>query len=312
MRVYKGIGELKKAPKNSVVTIGNFDGVHVGHREIFRQVIAHAKRLGGESVVLTFRPHPRFVLRPTNAPALLNTYEEKLELLAETGLDIVVEEPFSRGFSNISPESFVKQFLVDAFSAKALYIGHDFAFGKERAGSVETIRSLVKEQGVEVHVVPAYVIDGVPVSSSLIRQHLDNGDIPFVNRALGRTFFLRGLVMRGDGRGRRIGVPTANLHVEPRKFPRNGVYATKTVWKGKSFDSVTNIGFNPTFKGEGPELPLKVETHIFDFSEDLYGSEIEVRFYAFLREERKFHGVEALLTQMREDFAAAKSSLSSV
>ncbi len=309
MKLYKGIAELRSAPKNCVVSIGNFDGVHLGHRALLNAAVSHAASIGGTALAFTFRPHPRFLLRPQDAPQLLNTYEERLELLVSAGISVVVEEPFTPEFSGISADRFVEQYILQALQAKALYLGHDFAFGKGRAGSVETIRSLVGSKGVETFVVPAFSIEGQTVSSTQIRQFLDDGKIAEANRFLGRPVFLRGVVSRGDGRGRQIGVPTANLHGEMRKFPRTGVYATRTICKGKQFKSITNIGFNPTFKGESDQLPLKIETHIFDFEADIYGETIHVDFFAFLRAEQKFSGVDALLTQMRKDFSDAREIL---
>jgi riboflavin kinase / FMN adenylyltransferase len=303
------MAELKEAPHNTVVTIGNFDGVHLGHQQLIGRVAEHAKRIGGTAVAITFRPHPHFVLRPSEAPLLINTYEEKAELLRRYGADIVVEQPFSREFSNITPDQFVCQFLVQALNTKVLYLGYDFAFGKERAGSVETIQRLAEARGIEIDVVPPLKVNGTPVSSSLIRKTLDEGDIPFVNQCLGRPFFLTGLVWRGEGRGRTIGIPTANIQTENRKYPRVGVYATRTYWRKAWYDSISNIGYNPTFKGDGTDLPLKIETHLFDFNEDMYGDEIRVEFYEFLRAEKKFGGVQELLAQIAADSAAARGIL---
>ncbi|MGZ3656274.1 MAG: bifunctional riboflavin kinase/FAD synthetase [Bdellovibrionota bacterium] len=312
MRLYKGVAELAGAPKSSVVTIGNFDGVHLGHQQLLCAVRDHAKRIGGTAVVITFRPHPHFVLRPEVAPHLLNTYEEKLELLFRYGADIVVEEPFSREFSNVTPDQFVNQILVGKLDAKAIYLGYDFAFGKERAGSVDTIRRLAEARGIELDVVPPFKVNGQPVSSSLLRARLDAGEIPFVNQCLGRPFFLRGRVWRGEGRGRTIGIPTANLQTENRKYPKVGVYATRCLWRGKWHDSISNVGYNPTFKGDGSDLPLKIETHLLDFDEDMYGDEITVDFFAFLRAEHRFSGVDSLLAQIRCDITQARGVLASI
>jgi riboflavin kinase/FMN adenylyltransferase len=309
MHVYKGMAELAQTPHNTVVTIGNFDGVHLGHQELIGRVKDHAARIGGTAVAITFRPHPHFVLRPSEAPLLINTYEEKAELLRRYGADLVIEQPFSREFSNITPDQFVSQFLVQGLATKVLYLGYDFAFGKERAGSVETIRRLAEARGIEIDEVPPFKVNGVPVSSSLIRKTLDEGDIPFVNQCLGRPFFLTGLVWRGEGRGRTIGIPTANLQTENRKYPRVGVYATRTYWRKAWYDSISNIGYNPTFKGDGTDLPLKIETHLFDFNEDMYGDEIRVEFYEFLRAEKKFNGVQELLAQIATDSSAARTIL---
>lgn len=309
MHVYKGMAELSARPKNAVVTIGNFDGVHVGHQELLRRVAAHAASIGGTAVAVTFRPHPFFVIRPTEAAHLLNTYEEKLELLAHYGADLIVEQPFSREFSNTQPGEFVDKFLVEGLGAKVLYLGYDFAFGKEREGSVEVLKKLAVERGIEIYVVPALEIDGKVVSSSLIRQALDAGDMSLAARCLGRPFFLRGLVWRGEGRGRTIGIPTANLQTENRRYPKVGVYATRTLWRGNWYGSISNIGYNPTFKGDGTDLPLKIETHLFDFDEDMYGDEIQVEFHDFLRTEKKFSGVDSLLAQIAEDSARAREIL---
>jgi len=309
MRLYKGVAGLESSPRNAVVTIGNFDGVHVGHQQLLQAIRRHADLIGGTAVAVTFRPHPHFVLRPTAAPHLINTYEEKLELLLRYGADIVIEEPFSREFSNISPDQFVSQMLVQKLATKVLYLGYDFAFGKERAGSVETIRRLAESRGIEIDVVEPYKVNGQPVSSSLIRQLLDQGDIEGVNLCLGRSFFLRGLVWRGEGRGRQIGIPTANLQTENRKYPKVGVYASRCLWRGKWHNSISNIGYNPTFKGDGTDLPLKIETHLFDFDADMYGDEIQVEFFSFLRAEQKYSGVEALLTQIHHDIDRARAFL---
>jgi riboflavin kinase/FMN adenylyltransferase len=308
MKVYKGMGELEKAPQKAVATIGNFDGVHLGHQELIRSVVKHAEREGGVPMVITFRPHPQLVLRPTNGPHLINTYEEKTELVASLGVEIFVEEPFSREFSNTSPGEFV-QSLKDKLGVKVLYLGYDFAFGKERAGSVEVLQKLGQEKGVEIHVLPATTADGAAVSSSRVRAALLAGNMEEVAKLLGRPFYLRGLVWRGEGRGRTIGVPTANLRTENRVYPKVGVYASKTQWRGQWYLSISNIGYNPTFKENSNDLPLKVETHLFDFSHDMYGDEIQVNFLHFLREEKKFSSVNSLLEQIQKDFAAARSLL---
>jgi len=309
MRLYKGVAELVSPPKNSVVTIGNFDGVHLGHQQLLNAIRTHADSISGTAVAITFRPHPHFVLRPEAAPNLINSYEEKLELLLQYGADIVVEEPFSREFSNVSPEQFVDGLLVSKLATKVLYLGYDFAFGKERAGSLDTLKRLAQARGIDIHVVEPFKVNGQAVSSSLIRQQLDQGDISFVNLCLGRPFFLRGLVWRGEGRGRTIGVPTANLRTENRKYPRTGVYATRTLWRGQWHDSVSNVGYNPTFKGDGTDLPLKIETHLFGFDADMYGDEIEVDFFSFLRAEKKFAGSQELIAQIGLDSEQARKAL---
>lgn len=311
MRIAKGIADLSEVPPRAVVTIGNFDGVHRGHQEILAHVVGHAARVHGTSVAITFRPHPYVVLKQGSEAYLLQTYEEKLDALAKAGLELVCEIPFNREFSNIAPEEFVSRVLVKALDTKVLYLGYDFAFGKGRAGSVETLRKLAEERGIEAHVVPPHHVAGAPVSSSRIRRAVEQGRVDEAEACLGRPFALSGIVAKGDGRGQKIGVPTANLHMELRKVPKPGVYATRTLWRGESYASVTNVGYNPTFVPDSAENPLKVETHLFDFQENMYGDKMTVEFFRFLREERKFSGVDELLAQMQKDFAAARKEVRS-
>lgn len=307
MEVFAGISKLPTPPKASVITIGNFDGVHLGHQEIFRQVVEKARALGGTAVVLTFRPHPQVILNPDKAPLLLNTYEEKRELFAKSGLDWLVEEPFSRSFSETGPEQFIEKALFQGLAAKALYLGHDFGFGRGRAGSAEMIRKLGAAHGVEVHEVEALKVDGEVVSSSRIRACLGAGDIERANLFLGRPFFVHGLVTRGAGRGTTIGFPTANLQLERRMLPRMGVYITRVQWQGKTLPAITNVGKNPTFTGGNTENPVSVETHIFNFSDTIYGDSIRLEFHRFVRDEQKFANKDALVAQIKEDISLAKS-----
>ncbi len=309
MKLYKGIAQIAKAPERVVATIGNFDGVHVGHQEIFRLVKDHAKRIQGTALAITFRPHPIMALSPVASPHLLNSYEEKMEIMENYGLDVIVEEPFSREFSNTTPEQFVTDYLLNRLHAHAIYLGYDFSFGKDREGSVELLQNIAKANGIEITVVPPFKVSDQIVSSSLVRKKLEEGAMEEVKALLGRPFFVRGPVLRGDGRGKQIGVPTANLSLTMRKLPRLGVFATRSIWHGKSYPSITNIGTNPTFKGDGTDLPVKIETHFFDFDKDLYGDEITVEFHAFLRAEQKFSGVEALLTQINKDKSEARKIL---
>ncbi|MCO5141779.1 MAG: bifunctional riboflavin kinase/FAD synthetase [Oligoflexia bacterium] len=306
MKVYKGIGKLENRPKNSVVTIGNFDGVHLGHQEVFSKIVQKAQRTSAGSVAVTFRPHPNFVLRPSAEPFLLTTYDEKIELIQAAGIQTVVEEPFSREFSNISPEDFIDKYLIAGLGAKSLILGYDFAFGKERSGSLDVMKKLADTRGLDLEVVPPLKIEGEIVSSSLIRKYLSEGSMQSVNRLLGREMSLKGFVWRGEGRGTGIGIPTANLLIEERKYPALGVYFTKVLWDGKELPSITNVGINPTFLSEDRAAPLKVETHIFDFKEQIYGDEITVKFYKFHREEKKFASVNDLLEQIKKDLLLAR------
>ena len=306
MQVVQGIVNLAVAPKKCVATVGNFDGVHLGHKKIFAQLKARANELEGTATVFTFRPHPQIALRPERKVELLNTYEEKLELLEREGIDLVIEEPFSRGFSNNSPESFVQKILLDGLKVNALFLGYDFAFGRERKGTAELLQTLLKPHQVTVEEVSGLELHDAVVSSSRIRQALDQGKVERAGELLGRNFFIRGVVIKGAGRGKSLGVPTANLQFEPRKLPRKGVYITRVRNGKNTFESVTNVGQNPTFTTGNLVRPMLIESHLFDFSEDIYGEELEVEFVKFLRDERKFDSPDALVAQIKKDMETAK------
>jgi riboflavin kinase/FMN adenylyltransferase len=297
------VGSPSNKLRHPVVAIGNFDGVHLGHQAILSTAIRQAREAGGSAVAYTFRPHPRAVLNPgANIPLLL-TYDEKLEILSGLGLDAVVEEPFSREFSSRTPERFFTESLIQGIGARAVVVGYDFAFGRERGGDLDGLRALCEGHGVKLTVVQPVSAPGGPdsgvVSSSRIRKLLLEGDVASAAKLMGRQFFYRGKVIRGDGRGRKLGFPTANLRIEDKLALPHGVYVTRAGGQ----PSVTNVGVRPTF-GEG--LPLLVETHLLDRSADLYGSVLEVRFVSRLRDERKFDGIESLKAQIAADIAAAR------
>jgi riboflavin kinase/FMN adenylyltransferase len=308
MELVRGYHALARALTRPVVTIGNFDGVHAGHRRIVELTLEKARARGGAAVAYTFRPHPQVALRPEANVPLLSTYDEKLELLQAAGLDVVIEEPFSREFSTTSAEEFFTDVLLRRIGAEAVVIGYDFAFGKGRQGHLEALSAFCKQTGVELTVVPPLRVDGEIVSSSRIRQHLGAGEVDVAAHLLGREFFYRGVVIRGDGRGRKIGFPTANLsmeHLEQKLALPYGVYATRVVLEGETIDSVTNVGVRPTFQGSPP----LIETHLLDRDVDLYGRDLEVRFVRRLREEKKFQGIGELKAQIAEDVVQARRIL---
>jgi riboflavin kinase/FMN adenylyltransferase len=313
MEVIRGIQGLESPPRSTVLTIGNFDGVHLGHREIFRLTVEKARARDGVAAAYTFRPHPQVALRPGANIQLLSTYDEKLELLGSAGLDLVIEEPFSREFSTIAPQQFFSDVVLRTLNAQAIVVGYDFAFGKERQGHLEALEKFCKDSGVELTVVPPQRVEGEVVSSSRIRHLLTAGDVETARKQLGRFFSYRGVVSRGDGRGHQLGFPTANLAPENKLVLPYGVYATWTVcesaFPGRKIPSVTNIGIRPTFQQADPAV--KVETHLLDVSADLYGSVLEVQFEKRLREERRFGGKEALMAQIAMDIEAARLALSS-
>lgn len=300
----------------SVVTIGNFDGVHLGHRALIRKTLDEAERLGAPSVALTFRPHPQIALHPEKKTPLLLTYDEKVKLLQDLGIGRVVEQPFSREFSQLSPERFLGTTVIQNLQAQSVIVGYDFRFGSDRAGGLDELRKLGAKAGIRIEVVPPQKQDDAVVSSSRIRAFLLSGQIAEAAALLGYSFFYEGVVNRGDGRGRKMGVPTANIVSDPDKLQLpHAIYATRThVLRSNAYQtvkSVTSIGVRPTFApASGGVNPVWVETNLFDFDQDLYGTRIRVEFVQKIRDERKFDGIEPLIAQMHQDIAAAKEILS--
>jgi riboflavin kinase/FMN adenylyltransferase len=318
MRLYKGFAALDRVPIRPVVTIGNFDGVHLGHRRIIALALEKARARQGEVVVYTFRPHPQIALRPASSPALLTTYDEKLELLGSLGVQVAIEEPFSREFSTVGPQTFFNDVLVRRLNAEAVVVGYDFAFGKEREGHLDTLEALCRANGLELTVVPPLREGGEVVSSSRIRQHFLAGEIEAGNRLLGREFSYSGDVVHGEGRGRKLGFPTANLRLESKLALPYGVYACRASCDGREYPAVTNVGVRPTFQEGGRELPALVECHLIGesaehagqpFTIDLYGRRLDVRFVRRIREERRFSGIEALKAQIAADVSSAVDAL---
>jgi len=313
MKVIRGISALQSPVPRAVVTIGNFDGVHIGHQEIMRQVVEKARQLAGTSVAFTFRPHPQIALRPEQQISLLTTYDEKAELLGAQGIDLVIEQPFSREFSITSPDQFFHEVLIRRLNARAVVVGYDFAFGKGRAGSLEALQGFCERSGVELTIVPAMRVklpDGTEevASSSRVRQALQAGEIEKASALLGRPYFLKGVVVRGDGRGRKIGYPTANVQVPAEKLMLPlGVYATRARVGDQIWMSATSIGVRPTFKDATPGV--FVESHLLDFDADLYGGPLELRFVHRLRPELKFESVEKLTAQIALDVQGARQRL---
>ena len=305
--------ELRRAApgRPTALTIGVFDGVHLGHQAVLRDVISRARSGGLAAAAVTFHPHPRQVLRPDLATEYVTSLEDRLRLLAETGLDAVATVSFTSEFAQTGAGDFVR-LLVDEFALSRLIIGEDFALGRQRGGDTETLRALGAELGFEVDVLEL-VPDGggaAKVSSTEIRSALAAGEIGRVSVLLGRAYSIHGPVVLGFARGRKIGFPTANVAVgNDRAIPAPGVYATRARLAdapGEALPSVTNIGVRPTFEDGGA---LSIECHIFDFDRDIYGSDLRVEFAARLRGERKFDGIDALTAQIAEDCDAARKLL---
>jgi len=296
----------------SVVTIGAYDGVHEGHRAVIAQVRALAAARGLRSAVVTFDRHPATVVRPESAPCLLTGPEHKLELLAETGIDATVLVPFDESRDHESPEDFVREVLLGCLGARVVVVGEDFHFGHQRRGNVELLRELGAVEGFEVEpvtLVPRSDSVAEPVSSTAIRRALAGGDVDVAARLLGRDYEVRGKVVKGDQRGRLLGFPTANVEVPNQHcLPADGVYAG---WyerpDGEVRPCAINLGRRPTFYEHADHSLL--EAHLLDFSGDLYGERARVRFAAFLRSERKFDGIDALVAQLKHDVEAAREAL---
>jgi riboflavin kinase/FMN adenylyltransferase len=292
----------------TVLTIGSFDGIHRGHQYLISRVVTRAKETGGASALVTLHPHPKIVLRPNSPLQYLSTIEERLDLLAPLGLDYAVILPFSLEYSQIRARDFI-QMLIDHLNMKELISGPDFALGYKREGNVDFLRALGKEKGFTVNVVGPQKFDDQIMSSTRIREMIAAGDLEDATRFLGRFPSVRGRVVRGDQRGRKLGFPTANLAVaERRLLPADGIYAVRVKIQDKWHGGAASIGVRPTF-GSGQRT---VEVYVLDFDGDLYDQVIEVQFIKRLREERKFENVDALIKQMNQDVAQTREVLANI
>jgi riboflavin kinase/FMN adenylyltransferase len=345
MRIHSGIAGSAHRLTRGALAIGNFDGVHLGHRGLFDAAKASARQLGGPSSVLTFEPHPARLLAPEYAPPLISSPARKRELLAQAGVEDLVVQPFDRAFAGTEPERFV-DLLADT-GASEVVVGHDFTYGRERGGTVETLRASLGKRGLRLHVVAPITVHGLVVSSTKIREFTLEGRVEAAAQLLGRPFDLDGDVVRGAGRGRKLGWPTANIRTEAELLPGVGVYAVRArlvepsnttstttstptstpTWTSTTTPTTTyvppilgpplrgaaNLGLNPTFRddahaGSGRE-PLMLEVHLLDVDQDLYGRSLRVEFVHRLRDERRFPNVEALKQQIGRDVAAARRLL---
>lgn len=295
---------LPGGPEGTVVTVGSFDGVHRGHWHLLQTLASTAAKLDRPAVLVTFDPHPLAIVRPDHAPPLLSTPAEKIEVLAESGLNYLVFLRFDRVLAGYSPERFVGEVLIGRFGMSHLVIGYDHGFGKDRSGNAEMLRRLGRDRGFGVDVVPPVGGAGKPVSSTAIRRALAAGDVVVAAAGLGRPYALRATVIRGDGRGRSLGFPTANLRPpDARKLlPRPGIYAVRAHLSGRFAEGVLHIGPRPTFPGADPTIEL----HLLDFDEDLYGRDVTISFCAFLRDVERFDSIPGLVDAIKADCAAAR------
>jgi len=300
------LDKIKKRFDSSIITIGNFDGLHLGHQELIKKIIQRAEETASLSMVVTFRPHPLKILAPEKCPPLISIYEEKIRLLEQLGIDVLVKIPFSLDFAAMEPRDFVKDILCGLLGAKEIFVGYNYRFGKGRKGDIRLLRELGEEFGFVVREIEQVSLNGEVISSTRIRQLLKNGDVGDAAKFLGRPYALCGIVVKGDGRGRGLGFPTANIASRHAIIPSNGVYAVKLFVRDKYYNGVVNIGMRPTFDAR----TLAIEVHIFDFDEDIYGEEITVSFMRKIREEKKFGSAEALINQISADIEIAKEILS--
>jgi len=300
-RIFHRIAELSALTERVVLAAGVFDGVHLGHQALIRQAREDAAALEARPVILTFDPHPMKVLRPDVAPRLLTATEHKIRLLASAGADTILLVPFNREFAAQPPDVFVRS-LAEACRVVKICVGHEWSFGKNRAGNVTMLQTLGGEHGFEVGSIASVTVDGLPVSSTRIRSAIEAGEFDVARRCLGRDYTILGTVRHGSHLGHELGFPTANLSAHNEQFPPNGVYVIEAMLKEKRLPGVANIGIRPTVE---PASERTLEVHLFDFSEDIYGQDMELRFVRYLRPERKFDGLESLKRQIQTDVSDA-------
>lgn len=312
MKVYNHIDEFKQI-KNAVVTIGTFDGVHIGHQKIISRLQEVAQQKGGETVILTFFPHPRMILHPDDLNIkLISTMDEKAEHLANLGIDHLIITPFTRDFSNLSPQEYIREILVKKIGTTQIIIGYDHRFGKDRSGGLKELQYYSSELGYEVEEILEQDIDDVAISSTKIRNAILSGDVKTAESFLGYPFHLTGKVIKGDQIGRKLGFPTANLFIEEsyKLIPSDGIYAVSVDFRSgetklKSANGMAYIGHRPTING----MSRNIEVNIFDFTEDIYGQTIRINFMEYMRGDQKFNSLEELKEQLGLDEVKARSIL---
>jgi riboflavin kinase/FMN adenylyltransferase len=299
MNIYHHLDEFKPV-RNAVVTIGTFDGVHIGHRKIIADLRQRAAANGGETVLLTFFPHPRMILQPEDEQLkLINTINERAELLEQAGIDHLIITPFSRDFSNQQAEDYIREVLVEKIGARTLVIGYDHRFGKDRQGGLAELQAAAPVYGFTVDEIPEQDINEVAISSTRIREALLNSKIEAANAFLGYSFFITGKVIRGDQIGRQLGYPTANLQVEEtyKIIPADGIFAVMVTIEGREYQGMAYIGHRPTING----MTRNIEVNIFNFNKDIYNQTVRLHFCYFVRHDVKFTSLEALTQQLGKD-----------
>ena len=298
LKLFHSINDFQST-KKTILTLGTFDGVHIGHKKILERITQNTENGKYESLVLTFFPHPRMVLQEKSEIKLLNTISEKTKLLEATGIENLVIHPFNESFSRLTAEEFVHSILVDQFHIQKIIIGHDHRFGRNRTANIDDLIAFGTEYGFEVEQISAQEIQDVSVSSTKIRKALNEGNMTLANDYLGYAYFLTGEVVKGKQLGRTIGFPTANIKIEEeyKLIPKAGVYVVRALVRDQEFFGMMNIGFNPTVNGQNQTI----EVNLFDFDADIYGQKIEVSLLHYLREEQKFGSLDLLKAQLNQD-----------
>ena len=311
MKIFDHLDQIKEPFKRAVITIGNFDGVHIGHQALFHEVIEKAAAIDGTSVAMTFEPHPIRVLKQNNFPPLITLYEQKTELIERTGIDVLICVPFTLQFAALSAEQFIKDLLVQKIGLKAIVVGEDYSFGKNREGNIDLLRSYAPQYGFEV-IVAGWIKSAARamedrISSTRIRQLITEGRMEQAEKMLGRSYQIRGRVVTGRDRGGKLlGIPTANINLSDELCPKTGIYAVMVEFDGRKYKGVANIGYSPTFD----DHVFTVEVHILDFSDNIYGKRIRINFIKRIRDEKKFSDISELVAQIKLDIAAGREILS--
>jgi riboflavin kinase / FMN adenylyltransferase len=299
LKSYNNLENYHAKNTKSVITIGSFDGVHVGHQSILEKLVSYSKLNNCESIVLTFFPHPRMVLQGDNSLKLLNTIEEKIKLFSKIGIDNLIIHPFNKEFSRLTAEDFVKKILVEKLNIQKIIIGYDHRFGRNRSANIDDLIAFGEKYNFEVEQISVHEISEISVSSTKIRKSLNDGEIEISNEFLGYAYFVTGKVVKGNQIGRTINFPTANIEIadDYKLIPKNGVYVVSCNIYNVKYFGMANIGTNPTVYG----LEQKIEVHLFNFNTDIYDSEIQVNFHHRIREEIKFDSLEDLKEQLKKD-----------
>jgi riboflavin kinase/FMN adenylyltransferase len=305
VKIYHGSKSFPKSVKNPIVALGNFDGVHLAHQKMFQLARKEAKQLRGTAVAYTFHPHPVQVLSESSAPAMINTLEQKMELLRVQKLNAVIVEPFDHKFAHMESGEWFEKIIIHRLHARGIVAGYDFTFGVKRSGTVETLHQLCHKHHIRCHILEAQTWGDTLISSTQIRHFVSHGEMERAAELLGRPYFIDGTVIQGVGRGRQIGIPTANLQSQNTLLPARGVYACRAKVGLRRYGAVTNIGYNPTFGGES----LSVETHLLRFRKKIYGKQIRLFFTKKIREEKIFTSAEELVGQIKRDIGITEKIL---